>query len=635
MQQQAELERQQKAEREKQQKAERERQQKAERERQQQAEQARQQKAERERQQQAERERQQKAERERQQQAERERQQKAERERQQKAERERQQKAERERQQQAERERQQKAERERQQKAERERQQQADREKQRQAEQLRQQQAERERQQQAERERQQKAERERQQQADQEKQRQAEQLRQQQAEQERQQKAERERQQQQSERINRKQLIISPNDRDFEMRSDDEMPGRVNHKLPPLPTITKTIVVDNSAPTASSIYHYELSRPSRLIYLDRPYATDIHSREHIYVDYSSRICTRTITPGYKVILCYNRGPWHTFRYFYPYYHRKYVFVSLGGHWPLNYRFIRYYWYGNHPYCWCGYDPIAREVVGSSYNYYTYNYYDDDNPVSYQPISTLESQYYDNIYPQPAEEPAGVTLADIYFEEAVKAFEEGNYGLAIEKFAKAMELAPDDMILPFAYSQSLFAAQRYTEAAEVLRSVLAKITSNEEGVFYPRGLYPIDEVLLAQLDMLTEKAELYKYDADLQLLLGYQLLGLGQLDKAIAPLQNASLDFVNTNAATILLEILEKIKSTEVQKEENITNYSESVITAPETKDVETEKNFMSEINLDDTQDSAIEPNVICWSLSASFALMSLVSITCSSKSHLD
>jgi hypothetical protein len=190
-----------------------------------------------------------------------------------------------------------------------------------------------------------------------------------------------------------------------------------------------------------------------------------------------------------------------------------------------------------------------------------------------------------------------------------------------------------MILPFAYSQALFAAQRYTEAAEVLRSALAKITSDEEGVFYPRGLYPKDEILLAQLDTLMEKAELYKFDADLQLLLGYQLLGLGQFDKAVTPLQNASLDLVNANAATILLGILEKIKATEDQNEENVKNYPESVITAPETEGVEAEANLTSEIKFDDAQASAIGPKVICWSISASFALMSLVSILFSYKSQ--
>jgi hypothetical protein len=119
-----------------------------------------------------------------------------------------------------------------------------------------------------------------------------------------------------------------------------------------------------------------------------------------------------------------------------------------------------------------------------------------------------------------------------------------------------------------------------------------------------------------------------------MLLGYQLLGLGQLDKAITPLQNASLDLVNTNAATILLGILEKIKTTEVQNEENVTNYPESVITAPEPKGVETETNLMSEIKFDDIQASAIGPNVICWSFSASFAIMSLVIILYSCKSRL-
>jgi hypothetical protein len=653
-QQQAERERQKQAERERQKQAERERQQRAERERQQQAEREKQKQAEREKQKQAERERQKQAERERQKQAERERQKQAERERQKQAEWERQKQAERERQQQAERERRQRAERERQQQAERERQKQAEQERQRQAEQAKQQQAERERrrqaeqarekqaerarQQQAERERQQQAERERQKQAERERQQQAERERQRQAEQAReqarQQQAEQARQQKWSERINRKQLIRSPNDGELELRTHDEMAGRVNRKHP-LPNNTKTVVVGNSAPTASPGYRYGLSRRSHLVYRDRPYATDTYRREHTYMDYSGRIRTRTITPSYRFILCYNRGPRHTFRYFYSYYHRKYVFVSLGGYWPFNCRFIRYYWYGYHPYYWCGYFPIAREVVDSSYTYYTYNYYYEDYPVSYPPNSTLESQYYDNMDLQLAEEPAGVTLADIYFEEAVRAFEEGNYGLAIEKFAKAMELAPDDMILPFAYSQALFAAQRYTEAAEILRSALAKISPDKEGVFYPRGLYPKDEILLAQLDMLTEKAELYKFDADLQLLLGYQLLGLGRLDKAVTPLQNASLDLVNANAATILLEILERIRTSEVQNEENVTDYPESAITAPDTEGVETETNLMSEIKSDDTQASAIGPHVVCWSLSVSFALMSLVSILCSYRSQLD
>jgi len=270
------------------------------------------------------------------------------------------------------------------------------------------------------------------------------------------------------------------------------------------------------------------------------------------------------------MLHYSFGPWSTFRYFYPYYHRKYLFVSLGGYWPISYRYRRYYWYGYHPYTWYGYYPIAREVQGDTYNYYTYNYYNDDNVVG-----SASSHVIDGIQPvdhntfadireklaqQAAEEPGEVTLADTYFEAAVKAFEADNYDAAIEKFGEAMALAPDDIILPFAYSQALFAKEQYSEAAEVLRGTLANVSPEKEGVFYPRGLYPDDDVLFEQINRLAEKAEVYSFDADLQLLLGYQLLGIGKLDEAVEPLQRAGRDLENAVAATTLLNVLEKIRA---------------------------------------------------------------------------
>jgi hypothetical protein len=270
------------------------------------------------------------------------------------------------------------------------------------------------------------------------------------------------------------------------------------------------------------------------------------------------------------MLHYSYGPWSTFRYIYPYYHRKYLFVSLGGYWPLSYRYRRYYWYGYHPYAWYGYYPIAREVQGDTNKYYTYNYYTDDNaavsvsgpvvdgivPVDHNTFADVREK----LAQQATEEPQEITLADRYFEDAVKAFEVDNYDVAIEKFGEAMALAPDDMILPFAYSQALFARQHYSEAAEVLRQTLAKITPDKEGVFYPRGLYSDDDVLFEQINLLAERAELYSFDADLQLLLGFQLLGIGELDEAVEPLQNASLDMNNAVAATTLLNMLEKIRA---------------------------------------------------------------------------
>jgi tetratricopeptide (TPR) repeat protein len=243
---------------------------------------------------------------------------------------------------------------------------------------------------------------------------------------------------------------------------------------------------------------------------------------------------------------------------------------LGGYWPLHYTYRRYYWYGYHPYTWYGYYPIAREVQSDTHNYYTYNYYTDNNsglsvsepvvngiaPVDHNTFADVREK----LAQQSAEEPAEVTLADTYFENAVKAFEINNYEMAIEKFGEAMALAPDDMILPFAYSQALFARGQYSEAAAVLRHTLEKVTPEKEGIFYPRGLYSDDDVLFEQINQLAERAELYSFDANLQLLLGYHLLGIGELDEAVVPLQNASLDMENAVAATTLLNMLEKIRA---------------------------------------------------------------------------
>lgn len=265
---------------------------------------------------------------------------------------------------------------------------------------------------------------------------------------------------------------------------------------------------------------------------------------------------------------YNWGHRFAFRYFYPYYHRKYVFVSLGGYWPVGYRHVRYYWYGCHPYWWHGYYPIAHEVGGETYNYYTYNYYNNDTAALESSRATSDIKPVDHttfadvrerLAQEAGEEPDEETLADIYFGDAVKTFEAGHYDIAADMFARAIELAPDDMVLPFAHCQALFASDKYIEAAEVLRSALANVSPEKEGVFYPRGLYPKDDTLSEQIDRLAEKTELYSFDGDLQLLLGYQLLGIGEIDEAVEPLRLAGQDLQNASSAAALLDLLEKIR----------------------------------------------------------------------------
>jgi tetratricopeptide (TPR) repeat protein len=303
----------------------------------------------------------------------------------------------------------------------------------------------------------------------------------------------------------------------------------------------------------------------------------IHRHEHVYRDRRGRISHRIVWPRYFFPVYYSWGPFWTFRYVYPYYHRRYVFVSLGGYWPTHYRYVRYYWYGWHPYEWYGYYPLAYEVAGDTYNYYTYNYnYADSLSASgsYQPTDTVGTVDHttfadvrERLAQQTAAEPDVQTQADSYFEEAVKAFEEGDYAAAAEKFAEAMALAPEDMVLPFAYTQAFFANGQYTEAAWALRSALQNVPAEAEGVFYPRGLYTEEDLLFEQIDLLSEVAELYSSDADIQLLLGYQLLGIGEIDEALEPLQKASLDLNNKDAAEILLDLLERIRTEDAENTE--------------------------------------------------------------------
>lgn len=311
-----------------------------------------------------------------------------------------------------------------------------------------------------------------------------------------------------------------------------------------------------------------------VLYHDRPYlAEPRYHYVHMYQDWRDRICHRIIWPRFHFTVGYNWGPSWTLRYVYPYYLRKYVFVSLGGYWPIEYGYTRYYWYGCHPYYWCGYYPVAQEVQGDTYNYYTYNYnYEDDGTDICPPAQTAQgvrladNSIFEDVpvrLAQPAiggAEPGQPTVADNYFEEAVKAFEAGNYSTAVEKLACAMEYAPEDMVLPFAYAQALLANEQYTEAADVLRSALEKVSPEKEGVFFARGLYPDDDVLSQQIDRLAEKAELYSYDADLQLLWGYQLLGIGEVDQALESLSRATQDLQNATAAKVLLDLAEKIKA---------------------------------------------------------------------------
>jgi len=289
----------------------------------------------------------------------------------------------------------------------------------------------------------------------------------------------------------------------------------------------------------------------RYSHSDNHYPHSRRSLYHYHRDHypSSRIFYWVSWPNCCRPICYARGPHYTFGSFWPYYHRRFVFVSLGGYWP-GYRHRRYYWYGCHPYTWYGDYPPAHVIAGDTYNYYYYN----DAPQG-EALNEAHKQFEE----APPAEPAEVSPTDRYFEQAVKAFEAGDYAAAAAKFRDAADREPGDIVLPFAYVQALFAGGEYKAAAAALREALAKASPEEEGVFFPRGLYPQDGILQQHIEQLARATQLDPSDSDLRLLLGYQLLGMDRLDEATEHLQNARTENKNSHSATVLIDLLEKLK----------------------------------------------------------------------------
>jgi tetratricopeptide (TPR) repeat protein len=168
-------------------------------------------------------------------------------------------------------------------------------------------------------------------------------------------------------------------------------------------------------------------------------------------------------------------------------------------------------------------------------------------------------------------PNEATAADANFEQAVQAFGTGQYEEAILKFRVAMILDPDDMILPFAYSQALFANSDHEASVAVLRTILNQMPRDEdkETVFYPRGLYEDETLLNAQIDGLLAAIVAKPTDPDLNLLYAYHMLGTGQLDKAVNPLAIAAQDPANQTSVEILTNLLEKLKADEANKAKEV------------------------------------------------------------------
>lgn len=325
-------------------------------------------------------------------------------------------------------------------------------------------------------------------------------------------------------------------------------------------------------------YHYDYPDTRRSYY---HYHRDYYPSHRIFYWISWPDCCRPI--------CYDWGPSFTFGYFWPYYHRRFVFISLGGYWPC-YTYRRYYWYGWHPYGWYGYYPPDYVIAGDTYNYYYYN-----SAPQGEELNSAQKKFEDNAPAKPAEE----TQADRDFEAAVKAFDAGDYTTATAKFQKAMQSAPEDIVVPFAHAQALFADGQYQKASEALREALLKSSPQEEGVFYPRGLYTDESLLEKQIKQLSEIVEKDPSNAKMRLLLGYQLLGTGKLDEAAKHLENARLNSHTNLAATLLIDVLEKNKKGLDKKSDSTQKQTEKPVEpAPsDSKDSAAEKTAGKDIDL--------------------------------------
>jgi tetratricopeptide (TPR) repeat protein len=151
------------------------------------------------------------------------------------------------------------------------------------------------------------------------------------------------------------------------------------------------------------------------------------------------------------------------------------------------------------------------------------------------------------------------LVDKFFADGVEAFENEDYETAVKAFADAVALEPNDIVMPFAYVQALFATEQYTRAADILRLGLAAMPVDQQGLFFPRGLYNDDDILIDQIEKLRARAETFTYDLDMSLLLGYQYIGIEEYDKARQWLDHAAQYEYNKDASTILLNLLDLLQ----------------------------------------------------------------------------
>jgi len=150
----------------------------------------------------------------------------------------------------------------------------------------------------------------------------------------------------------------------------------------------------------------------------------------------------------------------------------------------------------------------------------------------------------------------------HLDNIAEVFAAGQYDKALLLAKEAVDDEPDSTALRLLYSQTLFATEKHAYAAVVIRQALAQIERQRQDLSYPIGFYPNADALNAQIAHLAQKAKDNPDRADLQLLLGYQLLGVRKFDQAEHALQKARDDVINADAARMLIDVLQNARQTE-------------------------------------------------------------------------
>jgi tetratricopeptide (TPR) repeat protein len=138
--------------------------------------------------------------------------------------------------------------------------------------------------------------------------------------------------------------------------------------------------------------------------------------------------------------------------------------------------------------------------------------------------------------QPPVDPK-VKEAVAIFDEGRQLFQNGDFAGAQAKVDKAIGVLPEDRVLHEFRALTLFAQQKYPEAAATLYAVLAAGPGwNWETI---KTFYPDKEIYTKQLRALESYVREHPTSADARFVQGYHYLMLGHNDAAVKALQKVT------------------------------------------------------------------------------------------------